>query len=720
MFSKKNIVLLFILSFIVIFLFIGCTMLPPTPKTYTITSSATEGGSISPLGETTVTEGASQSFTITPNEGYEISDVLVDGESTGVLTAYTFTNIKANHTILAVFTQETQPSSPATPTVTQYTIIATAGPGGSTDPAGSVKVTNGKEKTFTITPDDCYQIKDVLVDNISVGDVGTYTLTNVKKNHNIEAIFTPRIYNANTNINYLTIQSAINDALTGETIFVCPGTYYENIIIDTKNITVRSINPSDPDIVANTIIDGRGFDSVVKIIGNSAPTLAGFTIQNGKSDFGGGIHISDNSFANILGNTITRNLIKSSFGIGGGIYINGSIPNIRSNTINYNDANTGGGIYLENNSHPDVKNNIIKHNEAIVGAGMFMYDGCIPDVQENQITDNIAETNGGGIYINSSSPLIIKENSINNNQVSIGGGGGIYIVNGSSPIIRENYIKNNIAEFYGGGIMIIDSCPNISQNEITGNSSTTKDGGGIYLDNYWVTNYFADESAAAINDNTINANSSSTSGGGISLLYSDITITGNKIQSNNTSGNGGGIFMKNSSPNITSDNNVSFNQAGEGGGISMSFSDPIIDGNTIYNNQAWNTYGGGLSVVASSPEIKNNQINSNWANQRGGAIYVANFSYPVVEDNTINNNTSFYAGGIWVSADSDLFPDDDRLTGWGSSIVVGSGYRDSIPINDISEPVEPVSGPAENTFSGNRQGVYLDYYTTGAHVYFAE
>ena len=72
---------------------------PPTVKYYTITSSGGDGGKISPLGETAIAQGADQTYTVTPDTGYEISDVLVDGSSVGVLTNYTFTDIQADHTI---------------------------------------------------------------------------------------------------------------------------------------------------------------------------------------------------------------------------------------------------------------------------------------------------------------------------------------------------------------------------------------------------------------------------------------------------------------------------------------------------------------------------------------------------------------------------------------------------------------------------------------------
>lgn len=114
-------------------------------RTYTISSSAGTGGSISPLGSTSVASGTSKSFTITPNSGYKISNVTVDGTSVGAVSSYTFSNIIANHTIAATFTQS----------VTTYTLtIAKAGTGSGTvtaNPAGTVFV-SGTRVTLTATP----------------------------------------------------------------------------------------------------------------------------------------------------------------------------------------------------------------------------------------------------------------------------------------------------------------------------------------------------------------------------------------------------------------------------------------------------------------------------------------------------------------------------------------------------------------------------------------
>ena len=84
------------------------------PFIYTLTATASAGGTISPVGtatastatsgtttitSVTVTKGVTQSFSITPKSGYTISDVTVDGTSVGKVTSYTFTNVTANHTL---------------------------------------------------------------------------------------------------------------------------------------------------------------------------------------------------------------------------------------------------------------------------------------------------------------------------------------------------------------------------------------------------------------------------------------------------------------------------------------------------------------------------------------------------------------------------------------------------------------------------------------------
>jgi len=69
----------------------------------TVTASAGSGGSISPSGSVSVAYGGSQTFTITPDSGFRVKDVRVDGVSVGAVKSYTFSNVQAAHTIEALF-----------------------------------------------------------------------------------------------------------------------------------------------------------------------------------------------------------------------------------------------------------------------------------------------------------------------------------------------------------------------------------------------------------------------------------------------------------------------------------------------------------------------------------------------------------------------------------------------------------------------------------------
>ena len=160
------------------------------PETYTITAEAGAGGSIDPSGDVTVEKGASQTFTITPDEGYEIAEVVVDNSSVlDQLTGnrYTFTGVQENHTISVTFRATGGEPDPEPET---YTITAEAGAGGSIDPSGDVTVEKGASQTFTITPDEGYEIADVQVDGVSVTVTdNSYTFTGVQANHTISVTF---------------------------------------------------------------------------------------------------------------------------------------------------------------------------------------------------------------------------------------------------------------------------------------------------------------------------------------------------------------------------------------------------------------------------------------------------------------------------------------------------------------------------------------------------
>lgn len=73
---------------------------------FTITATAGEGGKIAPTGATKVYKGTSKAFTITPNAGYHVDSLTVDGTAVNVVTEYTFSDVTANHTIAVTFAKD--------------------------------------------------------------------------------------------------------------------------------------------------------------------------------------------------------------------------------------------------------------------------------------------------------------------------------------------------------------------------------------------------------------------------------------------------------------------------------------------------------------------------------------------------------------------------------------------------------------------------------------
>lgn len=76
-----------------------------------VEAAAGEGGSVSPLGKIGVCEGSSLTFSVVPDEGFEIDDVLVDGVSVGAVASYVFEDIQGNHVMSATFKEKELPDN---------------------------------------------------------------------------------------------------------------------------------------------------------------------------------------------------------------------------------------------------------------------------------------------------------------------------------------------------------------------------------------------------------------------------------------------------------------------------------------------------------------------------------------------------------------------------------------------------------------------------------
>jgi len=377
---------------------------------------------------------------------------------------------------------------------------------------------------------------------------------------------------------FATIQVAIDAAVAGDVIVVHPGTYYENIRFEGKNITLRSLDPEDEETVASTIIDGGQNDSVVKFRGTEDETclLSGFTITNGKGYKGGGIRGEDGTLdpspsthARIAHCVITRNSVAKTGGAWEGL---------------------GGGLC---HCDGEISDCIITENLAIqsgLGGGLFECDGVISNCT---ISGNLASYGGGledcgGFY---SGRVQLINCTISGNWAYSGGG-----ISGCYGSISNCTISDNHAvEFSGGGV---DRCSGrIMDCTISGNCAN-EHGGGL------------DRCGAELINCTITSNSAQN-GGGLFDCYGEISKC---TISDNTAQNCGGGLSFCDGP--ISNCSIIGNLAGYDGGAFYFCITTITNCAMIGNSARW---GGGLCHCRAT--ISNCTISRNSARELGGGLY---------------------------------------------------------------------------------------------------
>ncbi len=310
---------------------------------YTINADAGSGGTISPSGNRTVSAGANLTFTIRPSTGYRIAAVRVDDVSAGAISSYTFSNVSRNHTIYATFSA-----------IPVYTIAASAGAGGSISPSGNQDVSEGSDRTFTITPATGYRISDVLVDGASAGPVSAYTFNDVDDDHSISARFSPRTFtltgNAGpygsidpegaTTVNYGAGQSfsiipntgyRISDVLVDDVSVGTPGSYSINNIHGNHTISAEF------SVITFTLTASAGSGGAISPGGNrivNYGTSQTFSITPGEGYYISDVRVDDVSigpvssytFSNIISDhTISASFAHITYTISGGAGAGGTI-----------------------------------------------------------------------------------------------------------------------------------------------------------------------------------------------------------------------------------------------------------------------------------------------------------------------------------------------------------------------------------------------------------
>ncbi|MBI4810334.1 MAG: T9SS type A sorting domain-containing protein [Ignavibacteriales bacterium] len=201
--------------------------------TYTITSSAGANGTIDPLGAVVATYGSSRTFTITPNFGYHVDSLYIDGVSVSPITSYTFDGIITNHTIHATFT------------LNVYTILSTATSGGTITPSGSINVNHGSSQQFLIAVNIGYHLDTLFVDGVHVDSTTSYTFNNVVANHSIHAKFA--------------IDTYIINAMAGANGSISPA---GEVVVNYGSDQLFNFNPNTGYYVDSVFVDGAYIGAV--------------------------------------------------------------------------------------------------------------------------------------------------------------------------------------------------------------------------------------------------------------------------------------------------------------------------------------------------------------------------------------------------------------------------------------------------------------------------
>lgn len=223
---------------------------------------------------------------------------------------------------------------------------------------------------------------------------------------------------------YSTIQAGIDSSADGDTVIVQPNTYFENISFGGHDIVLASLflMTGDVDYISQTVIDGGNNGSVVVFNeGNYINTvLSGFTIQNGASNFGGGVNVWSSASGY---QRISHNIIKN------------------------NSSDWGGGVYAED-SHGIFDHCLIFDNHAVYrGGGIQRDDDGAIIVNNCTIVFNTASSQGGGY--SSASPDMITNSIIYFNDAPANPN----IVNDTGQLqITYSDLKSGLSQYGVGNI----------------------------------------------------------------------------------------------------------------------------------------------------------------------------------------------------------------------------------------------------------------------------
>ena len=384
---------------------------------------------------------------------------------------------------------------------------------------------------------------------------------------------------------HASIQDAIDAAVSGDEICVFPGTYLENIDLIGKELHLVGI--AGP---AQTVIDGKGVDSVMRIQSGEGPDtlVEGFTLTNGYATEGGGVYLVGSN-AELRRLSVVGNIAEE---YGGGLYLDGSTASFEDVNISDNQAyQFGGGLRIDASTVVGLdlllQSNVAGYSEiglaiAGYGGGAQVSGGSVVMLEHAVIEDNEACCNGGeggGLDVTVSTVSLQNAVVIGNDCGSRGG--GVNVSSYSDVWIHNTLFLDNAADrdgeacgdsggSYGGGLsVLIDSSVHMTNSVFARNWSTC-DGGAISLSGY--------TTPITLENVTIVGNEVLGRGGGIYFPSVPLADLNNVTLSDNFATEGGGAYANHEYPPTLSHCNAWNNSPNNYEGID----DPTgVDGNVL-------------------------------------------------------------------------------------------------------------------------------------------
>jgi hypothetical protein len=271
-----------------------------------------------------------------------------------------------------------------------------------------------------------------------------------------------------------TISYALTQANPGYTIEVA-GTIDDDPDI-TQPVTISQMPGGAPAVV---IGDASGSVFTISMKGPNQVTLDGLTIENGQSQYGGGITnfgtltmtnstiadntatdggegggIQNNGTLDLVDSTISDNTVIDG-GQGGGLYNNGTVT-VTNSTISANSAEDGGqGGGVDNNGTLSVTGSTLSENTTSSGGGGGLFNNNDATVSDSTVSDNTATDGGDGGGVNNESVITIANSTITGNSLpGAGGGQGGGLFNDGSAEVADSTLSGNTASQPGEGAAI--------------------------------------------------------------------------------------------------------------------------------------------------------------------------------------------------------------------------------------------------------------------------